>query len=147
MVLPSLAEERYRVDVDFSLAIHNRTGKYFIGKELLGMADLPLGDVHYWRFARPEVPSGFTGRCIGRLQHMHVLGRTIGGPLGFLPRRQIAAAAPAPRSLHRADDRAHAARCRADHDVGPLTHQSCSIQSWAASIAASTRKSRRSART
>jgi hypothetical protein len=44
LVLPSLASGRYRVDIDFSLAIHNRTGKYFIGQELLAMSDLPLGD-------------------------------------------------------------------------------------------------------
>jgi glycosyltransferase involved in cell wall biosynthesis len=88
LVLPSLASDRYLVDIDFSLAIHNRTGKYFIGKELLAMSDLPVGDVYYWRFARAEPPQGVIGKIVGRLQHLQIVGRTTGGPLGLLPRRR-----------------------------------------------------------
>ncbi len=122
MVLPDLSHEKYRVDVDFSLAIHNRTGKYFIGQELLGMADLPVGDVRYWRFARNRPPSGLAGRIIGRLQHMQVLGRTIGGSLAALPQRK------SKRPLLHLDPFTvpttllHPRDAVLIHDVGPLTH-------------------------
>lgn len=82
------ARSAVAVDVDFSLAIHNRTGKYFIGEELLAMKDLALGDTYYWRTAAAAPPTGLGGRVMGRLQHWQVTGRTLGGPLGWLPRRK-----------------------------------------------------------
>jgi glycosyltransferase involved in cell wall biosynthesis len=92
-IQPELMEVRsprtaLSVDVDFSLAIHNRTGKYFIGRELLDMPNLPLGDVYYWRRRGDAPPAGLAGKIIGRLQHLQVVGRTLGGPLGLLPRRK-----------------------------------------------------------
>src|SRR6201999_4093435 len=76
------------VDVDFSLAIHNRTGKYFIGRDLLETPDLPLGSVYYWYIAAGEPPSGLIGRIGGRLQLLHIRGKSLGGYLGLLPRRR-----------------------------------------------------------
>lgn len=87
--LPSLhPAKRSRIDIDFSLAIHNRTGKYFIGKELLAMEDLPIGDVWYWRRSADAPPDGLRGRIMGRLQHWEVMGRTLGGPMAMIPRRR-----------------------------------------------------------
>jgi len=89
LLMPSLHDTtRMRVDIDFSLAIHNRTGKYFIGEELLSLPDLPVGDVYYWRHRAKMPLNGLYGRVIGRLQHWQILGRTVGGPLGLLPRRK-----------------------------------------------------------
>jgi glycosyltransferase involved in cell wall biosynthesis len=89
LLMPTrLDHSRACVDIDFSLAIHNRTGKYFIGEELLALPDLPFGDVYYWRRRAMAPPDGLFGRVIGRLQHWQVLGRTIGGPFSLLPRRR-----------------------------------------------------------
>lgn len=77
---------RLAVDVDFSFAIHNRTGKYFIGKELLAIDSLPFGRTYYWRMAADAPPDGLRGKVIGRLQHYEILGRSM-GVLGWLPRR------------------------------------------------------------
>ncbi|OYW45770.1 MAG: hypothetical protein B7Z33_08120 [Sphingomonadales bacterium 12-68-11] len=120
--LASDAARGGRVDVDFSLAIHNRTGKYFIGRDLLDTADLPVGNVHYWRVAAARPPTGLLGRVIGRLQLLHVQGQALGGPLRLLPRRR------SPRPLLHLDPFTvpttvlrpiDAVLC---HDVGPLSH-------------------------
>jgi glycosyltransferase involved in cell wall biosynthesis len=62
-----MAATRHKWDVDFTLSLHNRTGKYFIGKEIIdGLPDL-IGNVCAWR-----VPDGLTSnhslrRIFGRL--------------------------------------------------------------------------------
>lgn len=110
------------IDVDFSLAIHNRTGKYFIGRDLLDIPDLPVGDVYYWRFASREPLAGLFGRIVGRLQHWQIRGQTLGGVFGWLPRRRPR------RPLLHLDPftvptthlrRRDAVLC---HDIGPVTH-------------------------
>ena len=111
-----------RVDVDFSLAIHNRTGKYFIGLDLIEMPDLPIGDVYYWLMAASAPPAGLKGKVIGRLQHLHIKARARGGLMRLLPRRRSA------RPLLHLDPftvpatmlgRSDAVLC---HDLGPITH-------------------------
>ena len=123
MEMPPLRpSHRQRVDVDFSLAIHNRTGKYFIGEELLAIAELPLGDIYYWR-RKAEAPlDGFYGRVMGRLQHWQGLGKTSGGPLRWFPRRR-----PKRPLLHLDPFTVPTTVLRTRdavlvHDLGPLTH-------------------------
>lgn len=77
-----------RVDVDFSLAIHNQTGKYFIGRDLLETPDLPVGDVYYWLTPATAPPAGLYGKIIGRLQHLHIKAQATGGALRVVPRRR-----------------------------------------------------------
>ena len=119
---PLRSAARQAVDVDFSLAIHNRTGKYFIGEELLSFADLPLGKTYYWWQAAARPLEGFYGRVMGRLQHWQILGKTIGGPLGWLPRRT-----PKRPLLHLDPFTVPTTVLRPIdavliHDLGPLTH-------------------------
>ncbi|RVT90185.1 glycosyltransferase family 4 protein [Sphingomonas crocodyli] len=110
------------IDVDFSLAIYNRTGKYFIGRDLLETSGLPLGDVYYWRVRGQQPPRGIAGRILGKLQHLQIKGKTSGGLMGALPRRR------SDRPLLHLDPhtvptavlrRSDAILC---HDVGPVTH-------------------------
>lgn len=111
-----------KLDVDFSLAIHNRTGKYFIGRDLLATNGLPIADVRYWYLKRRAPPKGLYGGVIGRLQHLHIRGRTIGGAMGWLPRRRSARPLlhldpfTVPSTVLRRRD---AVLC---HDLGPITH-------------------------
>lgn len=114
--------KRSRVDVDFSLAIHNRTGKYFIGKELLAMDDLPIGDVWYWRRRAAAPLDGLQGRIVGRLQHWEVMARVHGGPMALLPRRRSRRPL-----LHLDPFTVPTVRLRPCdgvliHDLGPVTH-------------------------
>lgn len=113
---------RDAIDVDFSLAIHNRTGKYFIGRDLLETPGLPIGDVYYWRFPRRSPPSGLSGRIIGRLQHWEIRGKTLGGLFAHLPsrrsRRPILHLDPFTVPTTRLEQR-DAVLC---HDIGPVTH-------------------------
>lgn len=120
MTQPSATHDA--VDVDFSLAIHNRTGKYFIGQDLLETPGLPVGQVYYWRFAAKMPPSGLPGRVIGRLQHWDIRGKTLGGVFAHLPRRR------SHRPILHLDpftvpttqlERRDAVLC---HDIGPVTH-------------------------
>lgn len=119
---PPPASPADRVDVDFSLAIHNRTGKYFIGRDLLEMADLPVGWTFYWSLAANAPPSGLFGKVIGRLQLYHVKAHTLGGPMRMLRRRQSSRPIlhldpfTVPTTVLRRQD---AVLC---HDLGPLTH-------------------------
>lgn len=111
-----------RLDVDFSLALHNRTGKYFIGRDLLALDNLPLGDVYYWHLARATPPNGLYARVIGRLQHWQVVGQTGPGKAGWLPRRSprrpLLHLDPftVPTTILRSCD---AVQC---HDLGPVSN-------------------------
>lgn len=111
-----------RVDVDFSLAIHNRTGKYFIGRDLLETTDLPIGKTYFWGLAADRPPSGLFGKVVGRLQHYHIRAHAIGGAWRRVPKRRperpLLHLDPftVPSTVLRRED---AVLC---HDLGPLTH-------------------------
>lgn len=110
------------VDVDFSLAMHNRTGKYFIGRDLLETPGLPVGRTYYWMRAMKAPPEGFQRKLMNRLQHEQVMGRTNGGLLGVIPARRNARPL-----LHMDPYTVPTVRLRATdavlcHDMGPLTH-------------------------
>lgn len=111
-----------RFDVEFSLAIHNRTGKYFIGRDLLGSLPGTFGGTWYGWMARAAPPDGLQARIMGRILYLQAKARASAGPLRFVPRR-----VPKAPLLHldpftvlnvalRPQD---AVLC---HDVGPLTH-------------------------
>lgn len=110
------------MDVDFSLAIHNRTGKYFIGRDLLDTADLPIGDTYYWGLKATAEPSGLFGKVIGRLQHHHIRAHALGGAMRMLPRRRSCRPLlhldpfTVPSTVLRQHDAVLV------HDLGPLTH-------------------------
>lgn len=109
------------VDVEFSVALRNRTGKYFIGRDILAdQADL-IGDVHYWRRRAATIPTGIAARLLGRGLHVEqqLRGR---GVLGWLPRLR-----PGRRMLHLDPFTVLHTVLRPDdlvlcHDLGPLTH-------------------------
>jgi hypothetical protein len=115
-----------KIDIDFSLAIHNRTGKYFIGRDIIETPGLSIGDIYYWRCK--FMPKGLLRRLIGRLQLWQELGKTVGGSLAcrilaLLPQRQ-----PSDCPLLHMDPvtvSTTALRKRdivMCHDLGPITH-------------------------
>lgn len=111
-----------KFDVDFTLALHNRTGKYFIGRDLLQVAPEYINKVYYWWFSLAQPASGFSAKVIGRLQYLHTRHHALGGPFRLLPKRQ--SSAPVlhldPFTVLSTELRScDAVLC---HDVGPLTH-------------------------
>lgn len=107
--------------MDFSLALFNRTGKYFIGRTILDHhADL-ISRIYYWRVASRTTPTGLAARIIGRLEAEERDFR-----VRFGERRMRAAAEPGrwlhmdPLTvLHRTVTRHDVVLC---HDLGPVTH-------------------------
>jgi glycosyltransferase involved in cell wall biosynthesis len=110
-----------RIDVDFTLAIHNRTGKYFIGRDLLdGLGDM-IGRVYYGPMALANPPSGLFGRVLGRIQYLQTRSHVAASSLR-LPRRR------SPRRLLHLDPfTVGSVELRSGdvvlcHDIGPITH-------------------------
>lgn len=110
-----------RYDVDFSLALRNRTGKYVIGKEILAeQADL-IDRVFYWRVPLTSAPVGALARAIDLATAMEFRARKLAGR-AVLPR--LRSRNP---MLHLDPYTVVTARLRPDdivliHDMGPLTH-------------------------
>jgi glycosyltransferase involved in cell wall biosynthesis len=110
-----------RWSVDFSLALFNRSGKYFIGKAIVEQnADL-IAQVRYWRLPYKAVPQGLAARLIGKLEAWEHRSRAA------LDRPPPPAAPGRRRCLHL--DPLTVLHCRLGpqdmvlcHDLGPLTH-------------------------
>lgn len=111
-------------DIDFSLAMHNRTGKYFIGRDIINNAGDLLGNIYYYRIKGDKPPTGIAAKIVCKIQGLHTLLNARGGILG----RQIRPSHRAPilhfepytvlsRSLSRHD-------AVIVHDTGPITHPS-----------------------
>ena len=111
------------VDVDFTLAVHNRTGKYFIGKDLIdGVPDL-IGRTYYGPAALPAPPNGVVGRILARVQGWQVQAfsgqrrlplprRTSRRPILHLDPFTVGSTILKPQDV---------VLC---HDIGPITHPS-----------------------
>ncbi|WP_322103414.1 glycosyltransferase [Paraburkholderia sp. J41] len=110
------------IDVDFSLALNDRTGKLFLGKDIISTLGSRVSRVRYGRFH--EFPRhDFMRRVVGRLTHKETLARVY--------RSRAASLLPVIRNprptLHL--DPLSVVRHRLEardivlcHDVGPITH-------------------------
>jgi glycosyltransferase involved in cell wall biosynthesis len=58
---------RRLIEIEFSLALNNRTGKYFVCKDLIEAVDDFIENIWYWRIRSAAVPCGLTARILGRL--------------------------------------------------------------------------------
>ncbi|WP_294393704.1 glycosyltransferase family 1 protein [uncultured Sphingomonas sp.] len=110
-----------RIDVDFTLAVHNRTGKYFIGRDLIdGAADL-IGRIYYGPMHFGRLPQRWVGRVLARIQYLQTRHHFSKGRWG-IPRRRSARAL-----LHLDPFTVGSVVLRPGdvvlcHDVGPITH-------------------------
>lgn len=109
-------------DIDFSLAMHNRTGKYFIGRDIIDNAGDLLGDIFYYQIKSDHPPTGLAAKIVCRIQGLHTMLNAKGGILGHQVRpghrRPILHFEPytvLSRSLRRHD-------AVIVHDTGPITH-------------------------
>ncbi|RQH04137.1 glycosyltransferase family 4 protein [Paraburkholderia dinghuensis] len=110
------------IDVDFSLALNDRTGKLFLGQDIISSLGSRVARVRYGRFH--EFPhNNFVRRVVGRLTHNETLARVSRSRLiTFLPvirdPRPTLHLDPLSVVRHRLEPR-DIVLC---HDVGPITH-------------------------
>ncbi|MFM0504629.1 glycosyltransferase [Paraburkholderia caffeinilytica] len=110
------------IDVDFSLALNDRTGKFFLGKDIISSLGSGVGRVHYGRlhgFPRND----FVRRILGRVTHNETTARVNRSRLiSFFPvirdPRPTLHLDPLSVVRHRLEPR-DIVLC---HDVGPITH-------------------------
>lgn len=112
-----------RFNIDFSLALINRTGAYYVGRDLIQGLPHFFDKVRYWRFHFRKEPHGVVRKLLGRAMLLEL---------------QRSARAGLPR-LHEATDDCRASTLYLDplyvlfgklrtrdivlcHDVGPITH-------------------------
>lgn len=110
------------VDIDFSLALNDRTGKLFLGRDIIAALGNQVVNVRYGRFRRfPR--HDFLRRVAGRITHDETRARVF--------RRQAAALLPRTRERHSTLhlDPLSVVRHRLEgrdivlcHDVGPISH-------------------------
>jgi glycosyltransferase involved in cell wall biosynthesis len=105
-------------DVDFSPALFNRTGKYFIGRDLIEDQAALISHVRYGRSARLHPPTGWQAKAVARLITLDQSLVQRGWLRGFRPARRLLHLDPYTVLNTRI--------CRSDavlvHDLGPVTH-------------------------
>ena len=112
-----------RVDCEFTLALNNRTGKYFLCRDMLDASADLIDRQFYWRLTFAKVPSRNLSRLLGRLARIEIDFRTR-HPLSYrlLPamfqRRPILFTDPRECVLYRLKP-FDLVLC---HDMGPITH-------------------------
>ena len=115
-------------NIDFSSALENRTGKYFIGRDIISDHRAMIGNIYYWRSRRGEAPEGVRARTLklGLKIEMRLASLLDGNPLP--PRR---AGNP---TLHLDPYSVLHSRIGPEdmvlvHDMGPITHPDL-FQPW-----------------
>jgi glycosyltransferase involved in cell wall biosynthesis len=108
-----------RWDVDFSLALFNRTGKYFIGQDIILQNADVIDKINFWRWTSASPPEGIPARILGKLESLEHRARTA---IRLAPK-----AAPDARCLHLDPLTILHRRLSQDdlvlcHDLGPITH-------------------------
>jgi glycosyltransferase involved in cell wall biosynthesis len=111
------------IDIEFTLALNNRTGKYFFCQDLIDSAPNRVESILYWRVPRSKPPSGLFARILGRLALWEVKAR-LNSPLlhRLLPllhrTRPVVFMDPREVIFHKLKS----SDCVICHDVGPITH-------------------------
>ncbi|MDU3040187.1 glycosyltransferase family 1 protein, partial [Bradyrhizobium sp.] len=73
---PSLMQRDLQIDCEFTLALNNRTGKYFLCRDMIeACADL-ISRQLFWRLPSAKVPPRTMSRILGRLARIEVSFRT-----------------------------------------------------------------------
>ena len=111
------------LECDFTLALNNKTGKFFFCRELIDESDDLIKAVRYWRLSSARLPEGIFARILGRLAMLEIALR-FKHPLSyrFVPaisrRRPVVFTDPRECLLYAIKPR-DVVLC---HDMGPITH-------------------------
>jgi glycosyltransferase involved in cell wall biosynthesis len=113
----------HSLDCEFTLALNNRTGKYFFCKDMIDASRDLIRTCYYWRAPIDELPPKIIARILGRLARIEVFLRVrwlssnqILPPI--LHRRAMVFTDPRECVLYRIKP-CDVVLC---HDMGPLTH-------------------------
>jgi glycosyltransferase involved in cell wall biosynthesis len=110
-------------DCEFTLALNNRTGKYFFCKEMIQSSEDLIATCLYWRVPMKQLPSRTFARVLGRIARWEVDFRSGTGLMN-----RLLSPSPHPRPLIFTDPRevlfyrlkpCDIVVC---HDMGPITH-------------------------
>ncbi len=108
---------------DFSLALINRTGAYYVCRDVVERLNRFFPAVRYWRLFLKREPQGLMRKLLGRAM-LYELGQF--GGTGLLPRPRASRAGDLPTlfldPLYVLRTRLEARDIVLCHDVGPLTH-------------------------
>ena len=118
-----MAKAPDQVDLDFTLALNNNTGKFYIGQEVIAACDDLIRHVWYWRVPTKSPPSRSVAKVLGRLALLEVNFRVESQSTRLMPplmrnSRPLVFTDPREVVLHelKRDD---IVVC---HDMGPITH-------------------------
>ena len=118
--MPDLANA---LDCEFTLALNNRTGKYFFCRDMIEASQDLIRNCYYWRVPLTDLPPKTVARVLGRLARMEVNMR-VQRPSSYHVIAPISHSRPMvftdPREcvLYQMKSR-DVVLC---HDMGPLTH-------------------------
>src|SRR6516165_10016049 len=111
------------VDCEFTLALNNRTGKFFFCKDMIEASRDLIAKCYYWRFPFAKLPVGNLARILGRLARIEIEAR-----VHFSSSHRFLGAIAHARPMVFTDPREcilyqlkpyDVVLC---HDMGPLTH-------------------------
>jgi len=112
-----------RVDFEFTLALNNNTGKFFLCRDVIEDCDDLIHNVWYWRVPMKAQPARNLARVLGRLALLEVNFRLKTPPSRFLPplirnARPLVFTDPREVILYELKQ-CDIVLC---HDMGPITH-------------------------
>lgn len=115
-------DNRKRVDFEFTLALNNATGKYFICQEVIDNCKDLIQNVWYWHAPLKRLPPRLIARILGRLALLEVNFRAQSRFARFLPqlrlKRPLVFTDPRETLLYKLKGN-DIVLC---HDMGPVTH-------------------------
>jgi len=119
-------------DVEFSCALENKTGKYFIGRDLVHDQGNLINQVYYWRHGTYRLPSPFLERVLGLGMRIEVRAAGAAGISPFPLRRpnQPTLHLDPHSVIHTAISERDVVLC---HDLGPITHPAL-FRPWVARL-------------
>jgi len=112
-----------RFDCEFTLALNNRTGKYFFCKEMIQASEDLIASCLYWRVPLKQLPSRTLSRILGRIARWEVDFRSGAGLIN-----RLLPPSPHHRPLIFTDPREvlfyrlKSCDIVVCHDMGPITH-------------------------
>src|SRR3984893_18398482 len=117
-----MKDNHRRVDFEFTLALNNATGKYFLCQDVIeGCGDF-IEKIWYWRLPMKQLPARTMARVLGRLAVLEISCRLKSRASAHLPLmrnpRPLVFSDPREVILYELESR-DVVLC---HDMGPVTH-------------------------
>lgn len=118
-----MSHQVHGVYCDFTLALNNRTGKFFFCQDMIQSSSDLVRACYFWRWRAHRTPTGILARILGRMARIEISIRVQGNPISrFIPyiERKLPTVFTDPREcvIHRLKS-SDIVLC---HDMGPITN-------------------------